>query len=202
MQPHLPFERRSESGEPQRNILGVDGLHYFPGFVSQTESDLLMAGIDAASWQSDISRRVQQYGFRYSYERRVVDPFDVAPPIPGWADELRERLVRLRIFEKLPDQIIVNEYLPGQGIAPHVDRAVFGEVVGSLSLLSPVVMDFAHREGEERRSLVLEPLSLLVLERAARYHWTHGIAKRRSDSGTQRGRRISLTLRTVKEPRA
>ena len=197
----FPFDRKPDACEPQRNLLGVDGLHYFPCFVSQAESDFFVSRIDAAPWQNDISRRVQQYGFRYSYHQRAIDSPEEAPPVPGWTDELRERLVRLRIFEKRPDQIIVNEYLPGQGIASHVDRDVFGGVVASLSLLAPVVMDFTSRISAARHSIVLEPRSLLVLERAARTDWTHGIAKRKTDGGVKRARRLSLTLRTVKELR-
>ena len=32
------------------------------------------------------------------------------------------------------EQAIVNEYEPGQGIAPHVDRDCFGPVVATVSL--------------------------------------------------------------------
>lgn len=44
-----------------------------------------------------------------------------------------------------PDQVTVNEYLPGQGIASHVDtHEAFGPTLLSLSLVSGVVMDFRH----------------------------------------------------------
>ena len=44
-----------------------------------------------------------------------------------------------------PDQVTVNEYLPGQGIAAHVDtHEAFGHTLLSLSLVSGVVMDFRH----------------------------------------------------------
>jgi len=42
----------------------------------------------------------------------------------------------------------VNEYLPGQGIAPHVDtHDAFGPTLLSLSLVSGIVMDFRHCPG-------------------------------------------------------
>jgi alkylated DNA repair dioxygenase AlkB len=42
-----------------------------------------------------------------------------------------------------PDQLIVNEYIPGQGIGDHVDHTkLFGQEVVSISLLSDVVMTF------------------------------------------------------------
>jgi alkylated DNA repair dioxygenase AlkB len=89
------------------------------------------------------------------------------------------------------DQMLVNEYAPGQGISPHRDYAPFGRTVVSLSLLSPCVMDFRHvatgRKG-----------SLLVLSDEARYDWEHGIAPRKRDvwQGVRwdRGRRVSVTF--------
>ena len=97
--------------------------------------------------------------------------------------------------------MLVNEYLPGQGIAPHRDYAPFGPVVASLSLLSPCVMDFRHPASGRRERLLLEPRSLLVLADASRYDWEHGIAPRKKDGWhrvpVQRGRRLSVTFRSL-----
>lgn len=47
----------------------------------------------------------------------------------------------------------VNEYLPGQGIAAHVDtHDAFGHTLLSLSLASGVVMDFRHCPGAVLRT--------------------------------------------------
>jgi alkylated DNA repair dioxygenase AlkB len=102
------------------------------------------------------------------------------------------------------DQMLVNEYLPGQGIAPHRDYAAFGRTVVSLSLLSPCVMDFRHRETGRRERLLLLPRSLSVLSDEARYDWEHGIAPR--GRGTwhglrlERRRRLSVTFRFLASP--
>src|SRR5438045_9721394 len=94
--------------------------------------------------------------------------------------------------------MLVNEYLPGQGIAPHRDDAPFGRVVASLSLLSPCVMDFRHRPTGRREQLLLEPRSLLVLSDEARYDWEHGIAARKKDAWQglplNSGRRLSVKI--------
>ena len=43
-------------------------------------------------------------------------------------------------FDYEPDQVTVNEYLPGQGIAPHVDtHSAFEDGIASLSLGSSCV---------------------------------------------------------------
>ena len=45
--------------------------------------------------------------------------------------------------EYLFDQLIVNEYQPGQGISPHIDnQTLFGDVVVSVSLSSNTIMTF------------------------------------------------------------
>jgi alkylated DNA repair dioxygenase AlkB len=117
----------------------------------------------------------------------------------GQAAPLAARLAAEGVFARPPDQVIVNEYQPGQGIAPHLDSLAFGPVVASLSLGSACSMGF-EGPGGEALSLWLEPGSLLVLGGEARSSWKHGIAKRRSDvvDGVRhpRGRRVSLTFRT------
>jgi alkylated DNA repair dioxygenase AlkB len=97
--------------------------------------------------------------------------------------------------------MLVNEYLPGQGIALHRDYAPYGRTVASLSLLSPCVMDFRHPPTGRRERLLLLPRSLLVLSDAARTDWEHGIAPRKRDAWhgqpVDRRRRLSVTFRVL-----
>ena len=78
-----------------------------------------------APWLADLSRRVQHYGYRYSYSRRDAGRHAPAPAFPRWADAMAERL-RSLFDGALPEQCIVNEYRPGQGIGMHADHATFG----------------------------------------------------------------------------
>ncbi len=103
-------------------------------------------------------------------------------------------------MSKAPDQAIINEYAPGQGIASHIDCVpCFDDVVISLSLAAPVVMDLKQKE--HHVPILLEARSLLVLRGEARYQWTHGIAKRQQDTidgqVIPRERRLSVTFRNV-----
>ena len=108
-------------------------------------------------------------------------------------------MLRERICGVPFDQMLVNEYLPGQGIAMHLDDAPFDRTVVSLSLLSDCVMDFEKIRDKTHHSLLLERRSLLVLSDDARYGWKHGIARRKTDrlAGIvlPRQRRLSITLR-------
>jgi alkylated DNA repair dioxygenase AlkB len=117
--------------------------------------------------------------------------------LPPFVQPLAERLVIDGYFAKQPDQAIVNEYEPGQGISHHVDCVpCFGETIASLSLGSRCEMEL-RRDGAGDQHLLLEPGSLLVLSGEARHDWSHAIRARKSDHGIARTRRVSITFRTI-----
>ena len=153
---------------------------------------MLVEAIDRLPWNAEWRRRRQPYGDGYGTA-------GAAPPIPDWGRRLAGRLLADGVTAEPFDQMLVNEYLPGQGIAPHRDYAPYGRPVVSLSLLSACVMDFRHVPTGRREWLLLLPRSLLVLSDAARYDWEHGIAPRKRDvwqgMRVERGRRLSVTFR-------
>ncbi|MGW1740077.1 alpha-ketoglutarate-dependent dioxygenase AlkB [Nocardia sp. NPDC001965] len=180
------------------SVAGVDGLRCADDWIDLREQVALVAAIDAAPWSNELRRRVQHFGHRYDYGRRSVAASAPAPPLPGWARELVERLE----WAVRPDQVIVNEYLPGQGISPHVDCVpCFGPVVATLSLGSACTMDFLDPDSGVRVPVVLATGSLCEMTGDARYRWRHTIAARRTDPSpagrVPRGRRVSVTFRTV-----
>jgi alkylated DNA repair dioxygenase AlkB len=175
----------------------IPGLYYKLGFITPQEESELVAAIDSAQWDTRWKRRRQPYG--RSYDKTGETPRQ----IPGWAQFLVDRLQYQGISEKPFDQMLINEYLPGQGIGLHKDYEPFDRTVVSLSLLSACVMDFRPVRDGERESLLLEPRSLLVLSDEARYEWQHGIAARKrdhwDDKTIPRLRRLSVTFRLLKE---
>jgi alkylated DNA repair dioxygenase AlkB len=181
-----------------------EGLIIMPDFISIADETALVAEIDGPegpAWGDELRRRVKHFGFRYNYKSRAISMSDKIDDIPRWARGCADRLIENGHFESAPDQLIVNEYEPGQGISSHIDRAsCFGPVVASLSLLSDVVMDFESADGA-KVSALLPSRSMLVLSGPARYAWKHGIAARKRDSisgiDLRRQRRLSLTYRTV-----
>jgi alkylated DNA repair dioxygenase AlkB len=184
-----------EVGEPV--LPEISGLRYLAEYVSPDQERTLVAAIDAAAWDTSWDRRRQPYGWSYGHNDR--------PPraMPAWGLALAERMHREGLSDRPFDQLLVNEYLPGQGIALHRDYRPFDRTVVSLSLLSPCVMDFRHPDSGRREALLLRPRSLLVLSDEARYEWQHGIARRKSDrwQGAKivRSRRLSITLRLRKQ---
>lgn len=179
----------------------VRGLHYCINYITDEEQRRLLEIIDQQPWLTDLKRWVQHYGYRYDYKARMVTPELYLGPLPDWLAPLATRLHREGLFSEIPDQAIINEYLPGQGISAHVDCVpCFDKEIASLSLGSACVMEFTHAH-HNKQTKVLEPCSLFVLSGAARYEWQHCIPARKSDMISNikinRARRVSITFRKV-----
>jgi alkylated DNA repair dioxygenase AlkB len=172
-------------------------------WISPQQEAALVAFLDAGAWSDELKRRVRHFGYRYDYRARRGSVESRIGPLPEMLQGLAERLVADGFFLAVPDQVIANEYLPGQGICAHVDcEPCFGEVVASLSLLAACEMRFDCLESGETRAVILPPRSLLVLAGPGRRDWTHAIPARRSDVidglRVMRQRRVSLTFRTMR----
>lgn len=177
----------------------IEGLSYIPKFIDAATEEALINSIDTQPWLLDLKRRVQHYGYRYDYKARNITPDLKLGDIPSWLQSYCRKLNKDNLFETIPDQVIVNEYQPGQGISAHIDCIpCFGPIIASLSLGSACVMDFSQSKTGKKTSLLLEPGSLLVLSTDARYLWQHSIAARKTDRYNdqiiQRRRRVSLTF--------
>lgn len=160
----------------------IQGLTYTPNFITKEQENLLISKIDCEPWLNDLKRRVQHYGYKYDYKARKITPDLRIGEIPNW----------LQILPNF-DQVIVNEYLTGQGITPHIDCIpCFGETICSLSLLESCEM-VLERDGTTH-SIILEPRSLLIFEGEARHKWKHSIPARK---GNIKNRRVSVTFRKV-----
>jgi alkylated DNA repair dioxygenase AlkB len=180
------------------------GLSYLPGYITSKLETRLLTLLDEATWLDDLKRRVQHYGYRYDYKSRRIDYSMYLGPLPHWCEYYAQQLAAEGIFSSPPDQVIVNEYMPGQGIAPHIDcTPCFEDTIVSLSLGSACVMNFTQlADPTQRYDQLLERGSAVVLQNAARFEWQHGIKPLKSDTvnGQRllRQRRVSLTFRKVK----
>jgi alkylated DNA repair dioxygenase AlkB len=176
-------------------------------YITEEEETRLLAAVDASEWDTTLQRRVQHYGYRYSYKNRTVPTGEHAAPsalpLPQWCEFLTTRLQGRGPFEERPAQLIINEYMPGQGIARHTDAAVFGSPIVSLTLGSGCEMTFRKLACPEVFRVYLPRRSLLVMEGEARSDWTHEIPARITDPNPvgrgrlRRERRVSLTFRVM-----
>ncbi|XP_011089770.1 alpha-ketoglutarate-dependent dioxygenase alkB homolog 6 isoform X2 [Sesamum indicum] len=69
--------------------------------------------------------------------------FRITGEVPPWLKLVTNRIYEeSRLFPSAINHVLINEYLPDQGIMPHQDGPAYVPVVAILSLGSPVVMDF------------------------------------------------------------
>lgn len=187
------------------DALGVDdmtqsisGMLIQADYIDAETEAALIQKIDTSPWNCDLRRRTQHYGFRYDYRARSASAATQLGPLPHWVAELTHRVKKDFAIALADDQIIVNEYQPGQGIAAHIDcPKSFAEPIISLSLGTGIELELSC-DGALHR-LYLEPRSVLVLAGEARFQWRHGIRPRKSDlvDGKRRirARRLSITFR-------
>ena len=196
----------TQPNPPPNNIEAIEkivGLEYVADYITDYQHDWLLEKIDGQDWLEDLKRRVQHYGYKYDYKARKVKRDMHIGELPEWLKRLSQKLQKDGILAEIADQVIINEYEPGQGIAPHIDcEPCFKDTIVSLSLGSPCIMDFRYKDLKGRKiSHFLEPKSLIVLSGEARHKWMHGIAGRQSDVWNgqryKRQRRVSLTFRNV-----
>ncbi|HVG41818.1 MAG TPA: hypothetical protein VM888_09425, partial [Chitinophagaceae bacterium] len=93
----------------------VPGLLLYQDFIPESEEEALINEIDNQIWVVDYDRRLQYYGYRNELET----PYNLIPfpvPMPSLIYKISEKIVDQKIVSLQPDQVIINEYLPGQGL--------------------------------------------------------------------------------------
>lgn len=186
-----------------------DGLVLYTGIFGMDISKKLFDYVNGLKWSEALSRKVQHYGYYYGYN--IKEPqtqiLEKTAPPPMILQCIADALYNLGILKDYPNQIIVNRYLPGEGIGKHRDHyPIFGRDVATLSLGSDIDMQFEpYKDLVEGEPLVvrLSVGSILVFGGDARMNWSHEIKKRKTDlvngKKVNRGTRISITFRHVNE---
>lgn len=155
---------------------------------------------------SEKSRRVQHYGYKYNY--MTGEPGGKCEPFPKILKKIKKCLKNickeLGIYnsEQPFNSCIINEYLPGQGISPHCDHYKYGDVIGCFTLGSGADMVFTPRSIHAPRKIITihpKPGSLYIMSGESRRKWKHCMPARKGDKidGKRivRERRISITFR-------
>ncbi|XP_064149581.1 alpha-ketoglutarate-dependent dioxygenase alkB homolog 6 isoform X3 [Loxodonta africana] len=142
-------------------------------------------------WTQLSGRKLQNWG-------GLPHPRGMVPErLPLWLQRYVDKVSDLSLFGGLPaNHVLVNQYLPGEGIMPHEDGPLYYPTITTISLGSHTMLDLyeprqPNDDGapEQPRppprpttSLLLEPRSLLVLRGTAYTRLLHGIAATRVDA--------------------
>lgn len=179
----------------------LPGLFLYPDFIDEAKERQLLDEIDSQIWIVDYLRRLQYYGYRNELEK----PYDLIPfpvSMPPMIYQLSQEIVKQGIVLLQPDQVIINEYVPGEGIKPHKDRAYYENQICGVNLGSGCIMRFIRGQNEEVVDVEIPRRSVYVMQDDARKKWKHAIPPRKKDNiqGTvkHRERRVSITYRKVK----
>lgn len=192
-----------EQNRLEKFIVGsLPTIAYIPDFITEAEQNHLLQQINSApmsKWKSLKNRRLQNWG-------GVVHEKGLLPQaLPSWLSTITQKICDWTgLFPSPINHVLINEYLPGQGIMPHQDGPAYFPVVAILSLGSPAVMtftphpklitlqhngnneifqtkfdgsqeDIGHKDNYMSRSAVLLPRSLLIFRDSAYEDYLHGI---------------------------
>ncbi|MFD0765468.1 alpha-ketoglutarate-dependent dioxygenase AlkB [Mucilaginibacter lutimaris] len=122
-------------------------------------------------------RRLQYYGYRNELEK----PYNLVPFPLEMLVHMREfsaELVDKGIIQLVPDQVIINEYVPGEGIKPHTDRMYYENQICGVNLGSGCIMRFIKGENEEVIDIEVPRRSVYVMQDDTRKKWKHAIPPR------------------------
>ena len=178
----------------------VPGLFLYPDFINETMEADLIQELDSQTWVVDYNRRLQYFGYRNELEapyNLIKIPVEMPPLIL----ELSRTIVEQKVVAIQPDQVIINEYAPGEGLRPHKDRNYFENQICGVSLGSGSIMRFIKISGGDVVDVEVPRRSVYVMQDDARYKWHHSIPSRKKDviDGTikYRERRVTITYRKV-----
>lgn len=124
----------------------------------------------------------------------------ISEEIPEWLQIYIDKINNMGLFDdKKANHVLVNEYLPGQGIMPHTDGPLFHSVITTISCGSHTILELFRRNNVETveddnisssseqttmynpkdctHKLLLEPRSLLILKDELYSEYLHSISE-------------------------
>ncbi|KAK1279584.1 hypothetical protein QJS04_geneDACA015136 [Acorus gramineus] len=126
--------------QPQILTGTLPTLYYIPDFISDLQQSQILHHIYEApvtKWKTLKNRRLQNWG-GVVHEKGLL-PQDLPPWLKGVTNKICDMT---GLFPSPINHVLINEYLPDQGIMPHQDGPAYFPVVAILSLGSSAVMDF------------------------------------------------------------
>lgn len=152
----------------------IPGLFIIDSFLDLAEEQELLSAIQPFENRGNKNDRnsVQRFGSFLPYQNSFV-----AKKIPSHFEYLIDRLNSIvpAFVENFPspDSVSINEYLPGNQIAPHTDSPRSGPVICIVSLLGSC--DFIIEGSGIKRTIEFPRRSLFILSGIIRDKWKHSV---------------------------
>jgi len=172
---------------------------YIADFITEEEEQTLLNKIQTAPkprWKQLSKRRLQIWPSDLIKGNTLLDS-----PLPDWLQQpIISRILSCPISNTdgerhifsdsphgAPNMVLINEYLPGQGIMPHKDGAAYHPIVCTVSLGASLCLDIYGTkedgtiEKEPRWKILQEPRSLLITTAEIYTDYLHGIAETKEE---------------------
>ena len=193
-------ESESKVKPKEKSFEKIPGFQLVENFITEAEESFVWKEIYKRPWNTQFKRRIQYYGLKHHDDER--EKLICLGELPEFSTFIVERIMEQKFLPVEPGQLCINEYRPGEGLIPHIDKTQdYGDEVIGISLGSDIIMDLISPKGE-KIPIFLPRRSLYVLQGESRYIWKHGIPGRKTDKLEDgkilfRRTRASLTYRIV-----
>nr|URM61882.1 Fe2OG oxygenase [Mimivirus sp.] len=143
----------------------LNGFSIIYDYISLDQERKLLNQINKSEWVVDYQRRLQYYNYR----NELFEPYDLIPipnKIPKYLNRLIDQMISDKIIDQKPDQIIINEYKPGEGLKPHFDRKdYYQNVIIGISLGSGTIMEFYKNKPEPEKKNICTTEIFIYIKR-------------------------------------
>jgi alkylated DNA repair protein alkB homolog 6 len=187
-------------------------IYYIPHFLPSSTCDTLLTKITSIppqKWTNLAHRRLLSLPSPLTGKTRDTLLLSSSLPI-HLTNTILPKFEDLGVFinspHGAPNHVLVNEYVPGQGIMPHEDGPAYHPVTATVSLGSSIVLDIYSKprpggdDSEREHWRVLqEPGSLLVTTGECYTNTLHGIAELEVDEVLGQGTVANWDLLGCKE---
>ncbi|XP_053670474.1 alpha-ketoglutarate-dependent dioxygenase alkB homolog 6 [Anopheles nili] len=161
-------------------------IYYVPDFITIEEEAAILQAVDNTPkprWTQLSNRRLINYG-------GVPHPKGmIAESIPTWLNYYVDCINHLNVYQdgKQANHVLVNEYLPGQGIMPHLDGPLFFPTITTISCGSHTILEYYDQienktadtssslTRQQTTKIFLEPRSLLIVKDDMYHRYLHSI---------------------------
>jgi len=145
------------------------GLIFITDFISTEEEAHILASIPPTPDRGLKSRNsTRRYGSLFPYKGGVMKE-----PTPDYLEDLNRKIMSSGLSDHLYKSVSLNEYLPGNSNALHVDNLESGPTITIISLGVDTPMLFQNHK--YMYELMLPARSLIQMKDDIRYRWRHSI---------------------------
>jgi alkylated DNA repair dioxygenase AlkB len=193
----------------------IPGLYLIPDAFTKEENNFYMDILEKENtYNPNICHQIHkatEYGWKFLPVTKKSDK-DFLGNFPDWLENLWQKIflhIKANIpnfpEKSYPDNVLINQYEPGDGCYPHIDQLNFWDnwVVG-VSFGSGCTFQFTKEKNNNNKiSFYMPHCSIYIMIDEARYLWKHEMIFSPIDNYygeiIPRTKRISLTFRTMND---